>query len=101
MSELLRMDLDPDNLEHSLLKQRLFLRLKSGDIPGLVSLTKLGCTAILEDLQRMIQLTVDTSRSDYAVMTGIQIHGPEEKTFVCPSVMYVVVNGKRQELALS
>lgn len=97
----LRLELDPDDLEQSFLKPRLLRKLTYGQVPSLVDLTKIAQTTILEDLERMINYTVDTTRNHYAVLTGIQIHGPEEKTFVCPSVMYVVVNGKRQELALS
>jgi hypothetical protein len=100
-SDSLRLDLDPDDLEQSLLKQRLFRILKHGDIPDLVSLTKLAYTAILEDLDRMIGLTVDPTRTHYAVLAGILIHGPDHSDYVWPGEMYAMVAEKRQTLSLA
>ncbi len=101
LSRSLRMDLDPDDLEHSLLKQRLFRQLEYGEVPDLVSITKMAYAAILEELERMIGLTVDPTRCDYGVLTGIQIHGPERRDFVWPRTMYAVVEGKRQAVSLA
>ena len=94
----LRPDLDADDLEQSLLKQRIFGRLKDGEVPDLVSLTKLAHKVILEELERMIELTVDTTRSDYAVLTGVQIHGPEASDYIWPNEMYAVVGQARRPL---
>jgi hypothetical protein len=47
----------------------------------------------------MIQLTVDPTRSDYGLFTGIQIHTPDGRHFVWPGAAYVVRDGKK--LALS
>jgi len=99
-SGTLRVDLDPDNLEQSMLKQRLIHKLRYGKVPGLITMTKLTHEAILEDLERMIRLTIDTSRSHYAVLTGIQIHGPHNQTYIWPGKMYAVVEGKRHPLSL-
>jgi hypothetical protein len=95
-----QLGLDPDNLEHSLLKQGLFRKLKYGEVPDLIHLTKIASAVILEDLERMIQLTVDTSCNHYAVFTGIQIHGPDSHTSICPGIMYAVMNGQRHTLKL-
>jgi len=54
---------------------------------------------ILEDLNRMIHLTVDTARCHYAVLTGVQIHGPNDRTFIWPGVMYAVVHQERLDLS--
>lgn len=99
-SGTMRVDLDPDDLEFTLLKQRLIRKLHYGKVPGLVTLTKLAYETIVEDLERMIQLTVDTASSHYAIMTGIQIHGPHQQDFVWPGAAYAVVEGKRVELPL-
>jgi len=97
----LRLDLDLDDLEQSLLKQRLFRKLKYGEVPDLVNLTKVAYTAIVEELERMIALTPDPNvRSDYSVLTGIVIHGPEHRDYIWPGVMYAVVDGERHNLSL-
>ncbi|MEE8241113.1 MAG: hypothetical protein V3R16_07585 [Nitrospirales bacterium] len=67
----------------------------------MVSLTKLAYTAILEDLDRMIGLTVDPTRTHYAVLAGILIHGAEHRDYVWPGAMYAMVAEKRQTLSLA
>jgi hypothetical protein len=49
----------------------------------------------------MVALTVDTSISDYAVLTGIQIHGPDKGQYVWPGEMYVAIKGQRHGLVLA
>lgn len=96
----LRVDLDPDDLEQSLLKQRLIRKLHYGKVPGLITLTKLAYASMLEDLERMIHLTMNAA-SHYAIVTGIHIHGPNNKNYVWPSEAYVVVDGRRNSLLLN
>ena len=91
-------DLDPNDIEQSLLKHRLFPKIRYGDVPDLVYLTQLAQEAITEDLERMVSLLVDPDRSDYAVLTGIQIHGPEDRSYVWPGQLYAVVDGQCQSL---
>jgi hypothetical protein len=100
-SRSLRLGLDPDDLEQSLLKQHLFRKLKYGDIPDLITLTKIAHEVILEELERMIHLTIDPVRSHYAVFTGIQIHGPEGRNFIWPGATYAVRHGERTLLPLT
>ncbi len=96
----LNLALDADDIEQSLLKQRLFRHIPYGELPDLVTLTRLAQQAILQDLERAISLTVNPAHSDYAVLTGIQIHGPARRNFVCPGVLYAVVQGERREISL-
>lgn len=92
------LDLNPDDLEQSLLTQRLFGKFGFGEIPDLVTLTKITQHIIREDLERMIRLTVDPSTTDYAVFTGVQIHGPAHKDWIWVETSYVFVDGKRKSL---
>lgn len=92
--------LDPDDLEQSLLKQRLIKRLPWGSKPDLVTVTKLAGEIILADLEHMIELTVDRDKADYAVLTGVQIHGPDNAPFVWPGKSYAVVGAERFSLRL-
>lgn len=102
-SELLEgkvnLELDPDDLEQSLLKRRLFPRLANCTAPPLEELTHLAHDVILEDLERAISLTVDTGSAAYAIFSGIQIHGPGGH-LVWPGTSYAVVGGVRQPLIL-
>lgn len=61
---------------------------------------------ITDDLEYLIQQTVDPHKADYAVVTGVQIHnwGPEfddespNLEFVAPCSIYVVIRGERTYL---
>ena len=98
-SRSLQLALDPDDIEQSVLKRHLLRKIRYGDVPNLLSLTRIAHAVILEELERMIQLTVDPTRSDYGVFTGIQIHAPEGRHFVWPGTAYVVKDGKKVSLS--
>ncbi len=100
LSGSLRVDLDPDDLEQSLLKQRLIRKLQYGNVPDLIALTRIAYGCILEDLERMIQLTIKAS-SHYAIVTGILIHGPSSRNYVWPGKSYSVVDGEQHLLLLN
>jgi hypothetical protein len=90
---------DPDDIEQSVLKRHLLGKLRYGDVPDLLSLTRIAHGVILEEIERMIHLTVDPTRSNYGVFTGIQIHAPEGRHFVWPGTAYVVMGGKQLHLS--
>lgn len=100
MSGQVNLQTDLLDLEQSLLKQRLISKLTYGDVPSLVTLTKIAHDAILEDLEQMIALIADTDVCDIAVLTGIQIHGADGQNYVCPGTLYVVVNGEKKVISL-
>jgi hypothetical protein len=95
----LSLALDPDDMEQSLLKQRLIPLIRYGEVPDLVTLTRAAEAAIREDLERMLDQTVDRAHADYAVLTGIQVHGPD-RNYVWPGALYAVVDRGRAELRL-
>ena len=101
MNRCVSFGIDPDDIEQSLLKQHLFRKLTYGDIPDLLSLTKIAYTVIREELGRMIHLTVNPEYSDYAVLTGIQIHGPHGMEYIWPGETYWVREGHRHSLVLN
>lgn len=96
----LSLDLDPYDIEQSLLKQRLLRKIRVGKVPDLVTLTKLTHHIIVEYLKKMIELTVNPTKSDVAVLTGIQIHAPHDVSYVWPGMLYVVVNQEQHEIRL-
>lgn len=93
----LHITIDEEDIEESLLKRRLLREIPYGYIPDLLELTKIARKIIQTDLENVIEKVVDKTKNDYALITGIQVHGPE-KNYVWPADTYVVINGIKQEL---
>jgi len=112
------LNIDMDDIEYSLIKMRLLKELGSmlnGEklkvkkpstfnlqpstfkIPDLLELTKITQKAIQTDLESALKTIVDINKSDYAVITGIQIHG-HDGNYISPASCYAVVNGKKIQL---
>lgn len=91
---------DPDDVEEGLLRKRLGERASRLAPLDLFELTRLTHDVILEDLEHMLDVTVDPSRADYVVATGIQIHGPGMKNYIQPRALYAMVAGTRRSLTL-
>lgn len=96
----LSVELDPDDLEQSLLRRRLAPLLAGKVVPDIVGVTRLAYDVIREDLDRILGLTLDPGRCDYAVLTGIQVHTPSGIDAIWPGQCYAVVGGERRALAL-
>jgi len=98
--------LDMDDIEYTLMKQRLLDHLPYGSKPDLVGVTKAAMEVIQNDLERLIAKKVDTHHADYVVAIGIQVHGPhwmdkrKDMDYVYHHQLYAVVNGKRHDLKL-
>jgi hypothetical protein len=89
--------LDPDDLEYSLLKQRLLPAIPWGAVPELPELTRRAYDAVLEDITRLASATVNTAHADYAIFTGIQVHG-SQATYIWPGHRMVVTNDWKRDL---
>lgn len=85
----LHLQLDLDDIEQSILKTKIFEKLEYGEKPDLVRITKITHEIIKEDLERLIQVS-EKEPFDYAVLTGIMIHGPNESNYVFPQTFYAV-----------
>ena len=94
-----RIMMDEEDIEESLLKRRLVREIPWGEIPDLIPLTEIARRVSQSDFEHALHKVVDTARSDTAVLTGIQIHGPESN-YVAPRDSYLVLNGQKQELRL-
>ena len=86
--------LDPDDLELSLLRQRLHK--VAGTATTIAALTRLARQVFLKDLEQLIA-NADMTNVDFAVFSGIQIHTPSRE-LVWPAEAYAVVNGERRDL---
>ena len=92
-------EIDNEDIEMSLIRNRLGREIPYGHVPDLLELTKITRKVIQTDLEHALEKVVDTTKNDYAMMTGIQIHGPDGN-YIWPSECYAVVNGVKQEIAL-
>ncbi|MFK7900947.1 MAG: hypothetical protein AB8B61_09340 [Cyclobacteriaceae bacterium] len=90
----LQLQLDMDDIEQSILKTKIFEKLTYGDKPNLVEITKITHDIIKEDLERIIEVS-DKEPFDYAVMTGVMIHGPNETNYVYPQTCYAITSDDR------
>jgi hypothetical protein len=89
--------IDDGDAEQSHLKMRLLREIPYGHVPDLLELTRIAQKVILSDIEKAINLIVDTKKSDYALITGIQIHGPENN-YIWPAKCYAVVDELVYEL---
>ena len=94
------LDLDPEDMEQSILRQRLARELSADTEHNLKEVTHLAQRAGLADLEALLAKVVDTSVADYAVFSGIHIHGPDHKEYISPATSYAVINGTKQLLQL-
>jgi len=90
---------DSQDVEQSLLRQRLTYKVLYSQPPSLLELTKIAQQTSQQDLENTLKTAVDLSHSDYGLISGIQIHGPE-KNYVWLASFYAIVNGKRNELGV-
>ena len=95
----LDVSLDEHDLEQSLLKMRLIREIPYGQIPDLLALTRIVHRVALADLEHALQSVIDPSVCDHAVISGIQVHGPDGNHIV-PSPCYAMVEGARREIVV-
>ena len=84
--------------EQSFLKLRVKRMRDLGDSHDLVELTKAVHRATVEDLRMLLAEAVDRHREDYAVVAGVQIHGPDGLNLAWPGASYLVVECTRSEI---
>ncbi|MFH1702572.1 MAG: hypothetical protein ABIB41_03935 [Nitrospirota bacterium] len=91
--------IDNDDIEMSLIRMRLLKELPYGHIPDLLELTKITRKAIQTDLENALSKIVNTKKSDYALITGIQINAPDGN-YIWPAECYAFVNGIKKDVTL-
>lgn len=95
----LNLETDMQDIEQSIIRQKILSTLYYGDKPDLVDITKLASRIISQDVEKLLG-TLDSSIFNYAVITGIQIHGPVGTHWIYPQDFYVVgsdlPNGKER-----
>jgi len=98
----LHLELDPRDIEYSLLRQRLLKKIQmfTGAAPTIKQLTDFTYQTILEDISQLVEGSVDKTASDFAILTGIQIHTPGGASYIWPGTMYMVREGKFSDIKL-
>jgi hypothetical protein len=97
----LDVDLDPGDLEQSLLKQRLLRRISYGEVPDLVGLTRIARDAIYDDMAALVSQLEHGADTDVAVISGVQVHGPGGSGFVAPGRGFARIGRGRVEHELA
>lgn len=87
----LNLSMDDIDIEQNLLKRRLLREIPYGHVPDLLELTKITQKVVQKDIEYVLNTIVDRRKSDYAVISGIQIHGPEHN-YIWVASCYAVVN---------
>jgi hypothetical protein len=95
----LNLEINKEDLEQVLLKWRLLSEIPYGIVPDLLELTRIAQQVIQKDLECALADIVNPTHSDYAMATGIQIHGPDGN-YVAPSAFFAIINGKQNELGV-
>ncbi|CAG9460391.1 unnamed protein product [Pedinophyceae sp. YPF-701] len=105
---------DPLDIEYSILKQKMARQLKTEGVTdvskmNLVDFTKVCERLVTQELREMIAKGVDSSKADWALITGVQIHSwagdaaaaDADLEFVWPTEFTVCVGGKETKLEWS
>lgn len=90
--------LDWRDPELSLLRMRLARQDRLSGSPDLIELTKTSHHAVVADLHTLMAETFDRRSEDFAVVAGVQIHGPGGISLLWPGTTYIVVEGRRSEI---
>lgn len=85
----LNLETDMEDIEQTIIRQKILSTINYGDKPDLVEITKLASQIIFNDVEKLLS-TLDNTIFQYAVMTGILIHGPLETQWIYPQNFYVV-----------
>lgn len=85
----INVQIDLQDLEHSILRQRILSSMRYGAVPDLVDITHLSCRLIAHDVWHLLQ-ALALHLFHYGVMLGIQIHGPDDSQWIYPYSCYVV-----------
>ncbi|MBS3909642.1 MAG: hypothetical protein KGZ93_08475 [Actinobacteria bacterium] len=87
-----------DDPEISLIKARLTKEIPAGETPDLLRVTRIAQRATQADLEAALDALVDREKSDYAVITGIQVHG-SDGNYIAPIEAYAYVDAIKHEIA--
>jgi len=82
--------LEQTDMEQSLVKQELISHLPYGKVPDLVELTYAAYECILREVESTLKASIDPSMCEFAIVAGIQVHGPAGQNFFWPGTFFKV-----------
>jgi hypothetical protein len=85
----LKLEMDMQDIEQTIIRQKVLSTITYGAKPNLIEITKLASKIISHDVENLLN-TLDKDAFKYAVLTGIQIHGPLNSQWIYPQDFYVV-----------
>ncbi len=94
---------DMQDIEQSMIRQKLISAIEYGDKPDLAAMTQLASRIIAQDVAQLLS-PLDSSVFNYAVITGVQIHGPLDTQWIYPQEFYLVssaIPGNRKDLGVA
>ncbi|MGK7872503.1 MAG: hypothetical protein AB4426_04095 [Xenococcaceae cyanobacterium] len=97
-SGYLKVETDMEDIEQSIVRQKILSKLKYGEDADLLKITKLAWKIISKDVEELLSKNIDTNKFEYVLMTGIQIHGPNDTNWIWPGRSYVQKNNRKEEL---
>jgi hypothetical protein len=93
---LLNVELDPHDLELSLLRLEVLRRVRYGQVPELPVLTEIARQSGVEEATRLTHELVVDAGTDVALVSGTVVHGPDGD-LVAPAQSWVSVGGADRE----
>ena len=88
---------DTLDIVQSMMKQQLSAFVKYGDVPALEDLTKAAQKCIKSQLEGILA-ELDMNKTEYAFVSGVQIHGPDNENFFWPTDLYLRRRGGEPEV---
>lgn len=79
----INLETDLDDMEQCCVRHKILSAINYGDKLDQLSITHLACRIIGDDVERLLG-AVDPSTYNYAVLTGILIHGPADTHWIYP-----------------
>ena len=93
----LEVELDPYDRHNNRRKQNLYNQVQTGKLPNLIKLAKLTSQIILDDLKQILSMPEQSSElghpahiNDYAIFSGVLIHGPKGLNYTWLDETYIV-----------
>lgn len=88
---------DPLDTEYFEVKQKILEKVSYGrKLPSLAMLTDIASDLVADNVAALIRDCVKLETTDVAVLTGVQVYGPEAKDWVYTKSFYSIVNGEKQ-----
>lgn len=84
------MHMDFEDLEQSIVRQKIISVLRYGEAVDLIEGTKIAHRIIRKDTERLLAMIAKPSEFDYAYFTGILIHGPDDQDWIYPGDAAVI-----------